>query len=194
MAVGAGKVFVMALNEEGEGDNSICSVYNASDLEHVCSFGLWNNEESIEWRGGLAATASRLFVADPLRHCIDVFALGDWSKGEKPKPISRLGEKGKLPGQFLQPRGLALLDDRLIVAEFHGQRLQVLTLEGLPLQVIPTASHLVSVSVSSEQVICGAVASGPNQLLPPAVINSGSALSDGHFGISLLVFSVRPHS
>ena len=136
-------------------------------------------------------------------HRIDVLALGDWSSGETPQPLPSIGERGRLPGQFLQPRGVALVGDTLIVAEFHGKRLQVLTLDGLPLQVLLAAEHLVSISISAdnEQVICGAVqAERDDELLPPSVLTMAAEIEVEHrknqpasycHPLQLLVLSLR---
>lgn len=140
LAAAAGKVYVIAPNEDPPHGNE-CQVYDAADLsDPIATFGAFASEGSIGLKPAMAANATRLFVADPTQHRIDVFALG-WPHA--PVALPHIGERGTLPGQFLQPRGLTLigdpkLDERLVVAEFQGQRLQVLSLTGVPLQIIPT--------------------------------------------------------
>lgn len=184
IATAAGKLFVMTSDGVG-------TVLEAADLSHLCTFGEWPDEGLLGWRGGLAATASRLYVADPVSDCIDVLALpACWSaKDARPQPLARIGGTGGKPGQFRQPRAIAVMGDKLFVAEFKGMRLQVLSLEGVPQQVIPTPASLTSLAVNSEQVLCGCVArrneKGPAD--PGQLITAGCL---GHI-VGLIVFSAQ---
>jgi hypothetical protein len=62
-------------------------------------------------------------------HRISVFSL-------RGRPLRQLGRYGAAPGEFRHPVGVALVSDLLLVSEYSGGRVQVLTLEGGPLQVI----------------------------------------------------------
>ena len=65
------------------------------------------------------------------------------------------GECGKCscaPGNFNEPSGLAVVQGRLVVSEGAGCRLQVLTLQGTPLQLVTPAgsSRLAGVCCSAD--------------------------------------------
>jgi hypothetical protein len=62
-------------------------------------------------------------------HRISVFSL-------RGRPLRQLGRYGAAPGEFRHPVGVALVSDLLLVSEYSGGRVQVLTMEGGPLQVI----------------------------------------------------------
>lgn len=53
--------------------------------------------------------------------------------------VKCLGGSGRAPGCFLGPYDLTFVDRRLIVSEFEGRRVQVLTPDGAPLQVLHLA-------------------------------------------------------
>ena len=50
--------------------------------------------------------------------------------------VRQVGREGSAPGHFLGPYDVAFAAGRLIVSEFEGRRLQVLTRGGAPLQVL----------------------------------------------------------
>jgi hypothetical protein len=54
----------------------------------------------------------------------------------------RFGGKGDAPGQFEDPWGVACVRGLLVVSEYRGTRLQVLTPKGVPLQVLTLGSCL----------------------------------------------------
>lgn len=176
-----GIVFVIHNDDEAvrrtHEDSVTCSAYRSSDLELVCTFGSWSCEHHIGYHGGLAGTSSRLFVSEPLEHRIDVFDISYVTSGLSARPftsslptlLTSFGEKGTRPGQFLEPRGLAVLHERLLVAEFAGQRVQVLSLEGTPLQVIGVGcgASLSCICTNGKMVVAGGLVSVENRKVEP---------------------------
>ena len=63
-----------------------------------------------------------------------------------------IGGKGNAPGRFNHPSGVAVARELLIVSEARGRRLQVLTLAGVPLQVIPFDDYLRGVTADEGRV------------------------------------------
>ena len=80
--------------------------------------------------------AAEVFVADAALHRIAVY---DATSGE---PVRALGAEGAAPGRFRAPFGVAVAEGCLVVSEGAGQRVQVLTLLGEPLQVLPLGGAL----------------------------------------------------
>jgi len=81
---------------------------------------------------GVAAHDDEIFVADTWNHRISVFELatGKW--------LRSFGSRGDQPGQFTYPTGITIAQGgRLYVTERTGKRVQMLTLDGDPLQVLP---------------------------------------------------------
>lgn len=74
------------------------------------------------------------------------------------RPIKRAPESAP-PGEFRQPTGVALMRDLLFVAESAGQRVQVLTKSGEPLQVVPMPGPCTALCVDAFHV---AVCEGGN--------------------------------
>lgn len=66
-------------------------------------------------------------------------------------PAGRLGKRGKAPGLFREPLGVCVCAQRLLVSEGKGARLQVLTLQGAPLLVLPSpgAGRLCGITCSA---------------------------------------------
>ena len=52
--------------------------------------------------------------------------------------LRSVGSRGTAPGQFIDPIGVAVAHGRLYVAERRGKRVQVMSLKGESLQVLPT--------------------------------------------------------
>lgn len=84
---------------------------------------------------GVACDARELYVADSGNDRIQVFARDDEGRMRFERAF---GSKGRRAGQFNRPCGIAATRGLLVVSE--ETRLQVLTLMGLPLQVITRAS------------------------------------------------------
>ena len=88
------------------------------------------------------AGGGELFVADSDNDRVQVFTLAG-------RPLRAIGSSGAAPGQFRAPCGVALCAGLLLVSEWVGRRLQVLTPLGEPLQVLtpPGASELAGLAV-----------------------------------------------
>ena len=89
--------------------------------------------------GSVLVHEDELFVADMLNDRVHVFALlashvCNLQSG-RARCLRVIGGAGRHPGRFKQPRCLAMHFGRLLVAE-HS-RVQVLSLKGVPLQVLP---------------------------------------------------------
>jgi hypothetical protein len=62
------------------------------------------------------------------------------------------GGEGDAPGQLNHPWGVAVVRGLLVVAEYTGERLQVLTPKGVPLQVLTLADSLAGIYAGEERV------------------------------------------
>ena len=101
--------------------------------------------------GGLAEHGSELFVADMGNHRIQVF------EGSTGTFRRMFGKKGSRPGELNKPNGLAIARGRLVVSEFTGKRIQVVTREeGAPLQLITRLSINVGLSEWTQNARPGA--------------------------------------
>ena len=63
-----------------------------------------------------------------------------------------IGARGTAPGQFTGPWGVVVWRGLLLVSENEGRRVQVLTLDGVPLQVLPLDSELRGLCASGDRV------------------------------------------
>jgi hypothetical protein len=79
---------------------------------------------------GVACDDGQVVVADRGNCCLQFFSLEDGAR------TRQLGGYGVAPGLFRGPYGVAFASGRLVVSEFEGRRIQVLTPEGAPLQVL----------------------------------------------------------
>lgn len=97
-----------------------------------------------------------LYVRDTQNHRIQVFDVtGANQAGVCGAFVRAFGEHGTAPGQFVQPTGMTTDGrGRILVAEKGTARVQVLTMEGAPLQVLPLprAKQLYGMCVSGERV------------------------------------------
>ena len=111
--------------------------------------------DTLEWRGafgshgsahgqfggptGLTSLDGELYVRDTNNHRIQVFDVsGAGSGGVCGAFVRAFGKHGSKPGEFIQPTGMAHDGrGRLLVSEGGACRVQVLTKEGSPLQVLP---------------------------------------------------------
>ena len=66
--------------------------------------------------------------------------------------VRAFGGWGVAPGQFKYPWGIAVVRGLLVVAEDSGHRVQVLSLKGVPLQVVPLGGVLIGVCSDERQV------------------------------------------
>ena len=102
------------------------------------------------------AAAAELYVRDTNNHRIQVFDVsGADGPGVCGAFLRVFGALGSEPGQFDQPTGMAHDGrGRLIISEAGAKRLQVLSPEGTPLQVLPLphAGRLYGMCVRDESV------------------------------------------
>jgi DNA-binding beta-propeller fold protein YncE len=74
--------------------------------------------------------AGLLWISDACNHRIQVV---DW-RDKEPKSVAILGGEGTEPGQLMYPYGMKLIsDDRLLVSEFGGHRVQCWRRDGTPI-------------------------------------------------------------
>ena len=108
-------------------------------------------------RSGVAIHGQELFVADTGNHRIAVFSLADAAGAHCP-PVRVLGGgPSAIAGRFNGPSGLCIASEKLYVAELGGERLQVLSLDGLPLQTLCGHGPLSSVCADDELVVTTAL-------------------------------------
>ena len=141
------------LLSHSEPDPGCIDVYDLETLELSFSFGAFPPTDPM----CLAFGSSRpsLFVASLNSGRISVF--------DKTGAFLRVfGSAGRAPGSFTKLQGIAVAGDRLFTAEHRGVdfvgRVQVLTLEGVPLQVLPvhTCGGPLSICASAQfvHVLC----------------------------------------
>ena len=143
LAVADDELLVLCL-DHGSGEN-IIKVLDKASGEFRREFG--NESVGAEC---MAAYGAHVYLADPYNHVVKMFTHAD---GVLRKIIGRQGspddesddecddksdERGSTRlGEFNEPYGIAVGNGQIIVSENAGQRIQVLSLEGEPLQVIP---------------------------------------------------------
>lgn len=108
----------------------------AGELNTPEGLAIWHGKEGEGDNGSESSHEhhrTQLYVADSENHRVQVF---DLVSG---RHLRIIGDgQGRRPGQFEQPSGVAIdLFSRLIVSECKGRRLQVLSLQGEPLQIVP---------------------------------------------------------
>ena len=158
-------LLVLELNIDGEGRivvldaatgalqrtiNPSCGGQPLQDLSSLCVHG------------------DLVFIADPNNHRIVVCRHTD---GAHVRCIGKAGQtrkerKGTDSGEFINPVGVAIGHGRLYVSERVGRRIQVLTLEGLPLQVLdlPDGGMLGSLCVDDTRIWCLGHGAGTAQM------------------------------
>ena len=144
MAVAGKRVYVT-----DSGNDRVC-VFEADKLRFLFSFGQKGGGLG-QFRSprGIAAHGSKLYVADQLNHRIQVFSLDHVADSRCP-PVGAIGGGASAtPGRFSAPSGVCVANNRLYVAEVGGERLQVLTLDGLPLQSITSMGPSSSLHIRS---------------------------------------------
>ena len=112
-------------------------VFDATTLGWLTAIG--GSAELLDTPHGLASHGAELYVAEQGAHVVSVWSASFW--GGEYERRRTLGSKGDGAGCLRRPRGLAILADAmgdgsgaLVVAE--ARRVQVLSLEGSPLQLI----------------------------------------------------------
>ena len=110
--------------------------FDTTELTFAFSFGRHGScDGELCFPRGLAAREGdpELMVADTDNDRISIF------KREGGAFVRVIGSRGTSPGQFLAPDGVVNNGKLLLVAEFLGKRIQVLTRLGGPLQVVSTS-------------------------------------------------------
>ena len=92
-------------------------------------------------RGGPRGPLALLYICDMGNERIAIYSTNGDSLGS-------IGGRGDAPGQFREPLGIAVRDQKVFVAEGIGARLQVLEPDGTPLLVLPapTGGRLVGLA------------------------------------------------
>mmetsp|Transcript_29964 Transcript_29964/g.95867 ORF Transcript_29964/g.95867 Transcript_29964/m.95867 type:complete len:330 (+) Transcript_29964:54-1043(+) len=125
-----------------EWGNHRISVFDKTSLAFLRHIGCGDEDGSEGGEGGsgpgqldqpcgVACAGEEVFVCDTWNHRISVF---DRSSGSF---LRSLGRRGGEPGEFNYPCGIEIAHGRIYVTERTGKRLQALSLEGEPLQVLP---------------------------------------------------------
>ena len=102
----------------------------------------------------LAADGDLVYISDPIGNRVVVM---NHMTGEQVRSIGHQNRlSGSEPGEFWEPVGVAVGHGRLYVSERAGGRIQVLTLEGEPLQVLspPDGDELGGMCVDGDRVWC----------------------------------------
>jgi len=110
-----------------------------------------------------ACCRTHLFVTDRLKHCLHVWTVRAEMADEACLPfmeatfMRQLGSEGNVLGAFGGPHGVAVLSARngaplLVVSEHANERVQVLTLDGSPLQTLHLGAPLGGLSVWGTRV------------------------------------------
>ena len=130
LAVADNKVFVA----DGAGGEDCIAVLDATTLQPENSFGPGHGQlsgvEELAYPCGLTVHGFELIVCDRGAHRLRVLSFS----GEAVRDI---GSEGRRPGEFKEPTSCIVAHGRLFTAEAAGARLQVLTMAGEPLQVLP---------------------------------------------------------
>ena len=103
------------------------------------------------------AHGSDLFVADYRNHRLCVFALDHAGSGRCPFARQIGGGDSATRGRFSGPSGVCVANEVLCVAEIGNERVQLLTLAGLPLQVLPACGPCSGVAADDEHVCATSV-------------------------------------
>ena len=101
----------------------------------------------------MTVLGGELFVSDRVNHRIQVFAP---DADGRMRFKRKFGGQGLAPGRFHEPRGLAAVRGKLVVAE--DKRVQCLSPSGAPLQVVPVPgrhTRLRGVGAASGVGACG---------------------------------------
>jgi DNA-binding beta-propeller fold protein YncE len=101
---------------------------DSDTLEWAFDFGAGAD---LELPGGIAVEDDHIAVTHGAHHRVELYS--SYSR----ELVRTFGRKGRAPGEFTQPMGVALRSGRLYVSEGEGQRLQVLSVEtGAALQIV----------------------------------------------------------
>ena len=106
---------------------------------------------------GIAAHHDELYVCDRGNSCVHVYSISKACADAKPPVdpyVRRIGGPGDKPGQFRQPVGVAVTAGDLLVVTGEW-RVQVLTLQGAPLRMLPFGRLVSGVCVGRDRVYLG---------------------------------------
>jgi len=125
-----------------EWGNHRISVFNKTSLAFLRHIGHGDDEGyeggsgpgELDQPCGVAVHADEVFVCDTWNHRISVFERASGAF------LRSFGKRGREPGEFNYPCGIEIAHGRMYVTERSGKRLQALSLEGEPLQVLPAPS------------------------------------------------------
>lgn len=112
-----------------EGDRVSC--FDADSPAFRFRFGR-RGEACGEFRSpaGLVVHGGEVLVCDRLNHRVQAFAAADGAFRRA------FGRRGTAPGEFAKPDSVAVARGRLVVGEYSNKRVQVLSLHGVPLQLL----------------------------------------------------------
>lgn len=158
VAVAAKRVYVT-----DQGNDRVC-VFDADRLKFLFSFGeRGRGLGQLHEPRGIAAHGTELFVADYRNHRLVVFDTSDAANMRCP-PLRLIGGGAScILGRFDGPSGVCVSNGKLHVAEVGGKRLQVLTLDGLPLQSMTMCGPCAGVA-ADERHVCATNIDGEHAL------------------------------
>lgn len=168
---------LLVLQESCDRGTMCVAVLSAETGDFKREFGLCGDAaDELHGASSLAVHGHLVYVADQFNQRVQVFRHTD---GTHVRSIGRSGQAppwdtwgrdddhihegarhvhdertGSLPGEFDEPIGVAIAHGLLFVSEAGGRRIQVLTLEGEPLQVLPSpdGGRLGDITVDREHV------------------------------------------
>ncbi len=117
---------VVVFDKKGEQIRSI------SEAEDVCGVAV-DKEDNI-------------YISDRDNQCVHKF-------NKKGDLLKKIGQEGKGPGEFNYPVGIAVAGDRLLVCDMTNDRVQVLTTELEPVNVIGGFDYAYDIAVDYEQLL-----------------------------------------
>jgi DNA-binding beta-propeller fold protein YncE len=117
----------LALDNEFIYVTSISSVFKYSLQKEtrgrlISSFELKNNPES-QLARRLAIFRNEIFIVDHAYACVEVYS-------KEGKFLRKWGKRGKNPGEFRDPWGIAVAEERVYVVDAGNTRIQVFNLSG----------------------------------------------------------------
>jgi len=135
------------------GNRRVC-IFDPSDLCFLSSFGSGDDDfgrdvELVEPRG-CTVDGNKLFVADAGAGVVQCFMVS----GQHSHAI---GSQGRGPGRFDRPSGVAVRGDQLLVTEIGNARLQILSLDGLPLQIVNLRAACSGICVEGDLAVVTAL-------------------------------------
>ena len=135
-----------------QGNDRVC-VFSAEKLSYLFSFGSsGGGRDGFREPRGLAAHLDTLYVADSLNHRIQLFSLSEVANDVVVPKGSIGGGRSGLRGRFDLPSGLCVANERLYVSELGNERVQVLSLDGLPMQLVKCDGPVSGICADDEHI------------------------------------------